>query len=166
MVWWFSKYRDEEKINDFSFLIKYPLNKIKKLHDIKLLNSKKLVAETPSSIANNGFKDLPYKDKLDIVPLSNFMEVARVLYKVYDLTKNSKTFEEYIKKSKDLPFIDVKLFGIPGMKFYDFNQPLEKKLYSYLVFYVVAKWLKLKPNKEFEPLFVKISKLLKDKKWW
>jgi len=93
-----------------------------------------------------------------------------VLYRIYLLTKESKYFNEYLGKLRDLSEIEVigdyNTKTKDYTKFFNFNLNFEEGKYFYFIFYIVAKWLKFKPSKEFEALFDKCLVALEDTKWW
>lgn len=169
------RYTNNEIKRDVKILLKSDTNKIKALYNYENDNAIK----GKSTIVHPkrfGF-ELPFAEPevdsglIDWGLINHFTEVARILYRVYLLTKDSKNFNEYIKLIKNLSINEV-VYNItpkeriPGEPFFDLNADFNLRLYSFLIFYIVAKWLKLKPNKEFEPLFEKCRVALDDTKWW
>ncbi len=157
MVDTLQRYTKEDEIRAFKAIAYEPLSKIKKVMEHK----------------DVGPEQTDYKFKLYPLIrtpwgiydyLTNFLFRVRLTYNTYLLVKDAKTFDELVKKASKLSMYDVMKFGRRDLKYFDFSLKLEEDYFGYFSFYIVAKWLKLKPNKEFKEKFEKIKELLEDKK--
>jgi hypothetical protein len=166
------KYSMKEKFNFYKILLRQKLDKIKEMHDWDKEPKEMNIHMKDFNIPEITFTKVPYNtaDKSDYL---EFVHYAFLIYNLYLNLKNSKTFKELIKKSKKLNYSNLKLLTYNIYKpdedpnyFYDFKLDFDKIYTHYIQLYIVSKLLKLKPNKEFIPLFDKCRKLLEDKKWY
>lgn len=119
-----------------------------------------------SVIKDCNLDGMPY-GKVSFFDYQRVLLSAAITYSTYNNVKDIKDFDELIKKIKTLSIKDVRVDGgNPERNFFHLDFDFNKFPTDYFCIYVVAKWLKLKPNKEFKPIFEKIAKLLDDKKWW
>jgi hypothetical protein len=95
-----------------------------------------------------------------------FFHYVKVLYKIYSLVKYSKNFEDLIKKIYALKFSDInKNIYMPLDRLYFEPNQLKENEDSLLMFFLISKWMGLKPNNEYKNYFKKIEKLLKETKF-
>ena len=95
-----------------------------------------------------------------------FFHYVKVLYKIYSLVKDSKTFEELIKKMYNISKYEVdKRISFNFEKKYFKPNDLKENEDALLMFFLIAKWMGLKPNNEYKNHFKKAEKLLKETKF-
>jgi len=99
-----------------------------------------------------------------------FFEEAALTYAIYLSVEEVKTFNELIKKLNSFVYSDIKPhlieMNIGKMRLFNFEINYEKHYLQYFKLYIISKWLGLKPNKDFKPIFEQVALDLKDKVWW
>jgi hypothetical protein len=169
----FYQYKNNEIINFYKVLLNLKLDKLKKMYDFDNESQKGLIVHMVDfNIPEITFTKVPY-NTYDKKRYLDFIHYATTLYKLYLNLKDLKTFDKLIQKSKKLKYSTLKILTYNIYKpnedpnyFYDFKLDFDKIYTHYFELYIVSKLLKLKPNKEFIPLFEKCRKLLEDKKWY
>lgn len=142
---------------------------------IYLENDLDLFKKTQDYMSNNDIHGMPgfkykYYTKIQgstqVYRYNDFFHIITKLYKMYSKVKEAKTFEELIKKlyllklSEVNDHVDLEL----DRKYFKKNE-LKENEHSLLRLFLISKWLNLKPNEEFKPLFDKCKKLLESTKF-
>jgi hypothetical protein len=140
---------------------------------IYLENNLELFKKTHDYIENNTkILDFKYKYFTEIESSTGkyryheFFHYVKTLYKIYSLVKNAKNFEELVKKMYNISNYEMDKcisFNFEG-KYFKPNQ-LKENEDSLLMFFLISKWIGLKPNDEYKNYFKKTEKLLKETKF-
>lgn len=151
--------------NDYLIIFKHivaePIDKFKSVYEVNILRLRDF---NPSDFNFKGYN--PGSNCLkDCYDFSNFFSAAAAVYSVYDKVKHAKSFTQLVILLNKLLACDV-VPGFPQRPYYNFDHGYGIRFLQYLQFYVVTKWLRLKPNKKFKPVFEQVAYDLKDKVWW